>query len=151
MNLESIVSFSVPCFFSSSQPCSPPSRMSTGMPDLACSFAQPCRLATAFFYCVRGQDRRSLFNLSSVYPLLFLAAPSDIVSESLVHYLVCWPPPVPSLCLVRPWAAHTGSEGNGSHSCSSSALLVPSQCTAGFSLLSASSGGRESVVNFLWV
>lgn len=120
--------------------------------------ARPCLLLCpallarhSIFCCTKGQDGRSLFNRSSVYPILFLAAPSDIVSESLVCYLVCWQPPAPSLCLVRPWAAHAGSEGNGSRSCSCSALLVASQCTAEFSLLSVCSGGRESIVNFLWV
>jgi len=36
-------------FFSSTQPHSFPSRMSPGTPDLACSFTQPCWLATALF------------------------------------------------------------------------------------------------------
>lgn len=62
--------------------------------------ARPCLLLCpallachSIFCCAKGQDGRSLFNRSSVYPILFLAAPSNIVSESLVCYVVCWQPP----------------------------------------------------------
>lgn len=135
-------------FFSFPQPRSPPSRTSTGTPDLTCSFAQPCCIATAFF-AVPGDGTEGHFNLSSIYLSTSVSSSSLWYSFWVHGYLVCWPSPAPSLGLVWFWAVDAGSERNGSSSCSSSTLLP--QCTARFSLLSICSGGRESVVNFLRV